>query len=233
MFRSVAGIFEYDKTLKERGQYRHFLFNTSQLREIIHLSEEVKVASKFLYRLKYVRDIMLHPTIDDPGITAINSMITFTSGEICSKVMNDESYMTELFSIIYPNVYQDLLLPQVQPALETSLLSPSSFEEANSRQKAPSKQPEGNTNQRFYQQLHQQQLDRLISFTPSSQGSRRRRKATIYSVEQLPDRFHGMLFLRELINLSKFMSYDRRCVSFLLLSFSSHLRLAFCQGGTL
>lgn len=185
------------------------------------------MASKFLYRLKYVRDIMLHPTIDDPGITAINSMITFTSGEICSKVMNDESYMTELFSIIYPNVYQDLLLPPIQPALETSLLSPSSFEEANSRQKAPLKHAEGNTNQRFYQQLHQQQLDRLISFTPSSQGSKRRRRATIYSVEQLPDRFHGMLFLRELINLSKFMSYDRRCVIILLfvffISLTSHI----------
>lgn len=39
-----------------------------------------------LYRLRFVRDIMLHPKIDDPGITAIGSMISFSSSEICTMV---------------------------------------------------------------------------------------------------------------------------------------------------
>lgn len=56
------------------------------MKDVIPLPDDIKATCKFLFRLKYVRDIMLHPTIDDPGITAINSMITFTSGEICVKV---------------------------------------------------------------------------------------------------------------------------------------------------
>lgn len=86
VFRNVAGIFEYDHTLREQGQYRRFLFETARMKEVVNLSEDLSVACRFLFRLKYVRDVMLHPTIDDPGITAINSMITFTSCEICSQV---------------------------------------------------------------------------------------------------------------------------------------------------
>lgn len=149
----MAGIFEYDKSLKQRGQYRQFLFQISQMKEIISLSEEIKLASKFLYRLKYVRDIMLHPTIDDPGITAINSMITFTSGEICSKIITEEKYVIQLFLTIYPDISSDLL--EQFPNAASSLVAES-----------------GNNN--------------------------------------VSGAFEGILFLKELMNLSKFMSYDRR-----------------------
>jgi hypothetical protein len=128
------------------------------MKEVIQLSEDVKAASKFLYRLKYVRDIMLHPTIDDPGVTAINSMITFTSGEICSKVISEERYMNELFLVIYPKIMKELKArfpTTVDPTIQ-------SFSES------------------YIQQ------------------------------EKLPNSFHGVVFLKELINLSKFMSYDRR-----------------------
>lgn len=86
VFREVAGIFEYDRTLKVRGQYRHFLFNVARMTFVVSLTPEVQSTCRFLYRLKYVRDIMLHPTIDDPGVSAINSMITFTSVDICHQV---------------------------------------------------------------------------------------------------------------------------------------------------
>jgi hypothetical protein len=173
VFRCVSGIFEYDKSLRGRGQYRQFLFQTSQMKEVIELSEEVRLASKFLFRLKYVRDIMLHPTIDDPGITAINSMITFTSGEICSKVMNDEKYMKDLFEVINPNLFHHLTKEEKKkmniPSSSSSCSPSSSFRKRSKRSK--------NDND---------------------------------SSNNLPNSFFGVLFLKELINLSKFMSYDRR-----------------------
>jgi hypothetical protein len=187
VFRCVSGIFEYDKSLRHRGQYRQFLFETSQLKEVIELSEEVRLASKFLFRLKYVRDIMLHPTIDDPGITAINSMITFTSGEICSKVMNDEKYMKELFEVINPNIFYHLTKEEKKKF---------NFS--------------------------------LTSHLPSVKGRERKRANSI-----LPNSFFGVLFLKELINLSKFMSYDRRYARstmhfFLLLSSISSVFYCVC-----
>ena len=86
MFLAVTGIFEYDGSLRERGQYRQF-FRTVRMQEVLEdMNNEIKAACQFLYRLKYLRDIMLHPTIDDPGVSAINSMITFTSSDIASQV---------------------------------------------------------------------------------------------------------------------------------------------------
>lgn len=39
-----------------------------------------------LFRLKYFRDQIIHPTIEDPSISALNSTITFKGNEISSEV---------------------------------------------------------------------------------------------------------------------------------------------------
>lgn len=107
VFKSVAGIFEYDRTLKVRGQYRHFLFNLARMTFVVSLANEIQITCKFLYRLKYVRDIMLHPTIDDPGVSAINSMITFTSVDICSQVRTSFTY---IYAINLLTCYQNAMI---------------------------------------------------------------------------------------------------------------------------
>jgi hypothetical protein len=85
-FRAVAGIFEYDRTLRERAHYRDFLFGHVRQTAVVSLSTDLQHQSLFLYRLRYVRDIMLHPTVDDPGVSAINSMITFSASDIVVQV---------------------------------------------------------------------------------------------------------------------------------------------------
>jgi hypothetical protein len=95
VFYRLCGVMEYDKTLREQGAYRDFMFRQCRYREVVPLEssmgtaaqvEEVRTGCKVLYRLRYVRDIVLHPKIDDPGITAIGSMISFSSSEICTQV---------------------------------------------------------------------------------------------------------------------------------------------------
>lgn len=108
---------EYDRTLKEKGCYRTFLFTTAQRKEVVPLDAaivaecchdnndddraslsaaaaaftaasvaELRMACTLLFRLKYTKEVLLHPKIDDTGITAIGSMISFTSHEICIQV---------------------------------------------------------------------------------------------------------------------------------------------------
>lgn len=86
VFSSVAGIFEYDKALRVQGQYRHFLFTQARHVEVVVLSADTRSTAKFLFRLRYLKETMLHPTIDEPGLAAIHSMILFTSCEIAAKV---------------------------------------------------------------------------------------------------------------------------------------------------
>ena len=49
-------------------------------------SVSLQQAITLLFRLKYLRDVMLRPTIEDTGVSALNSMIAFTTADICSKV---------------------------------------------------------------------------------------------------------------------------------------------------
>lgn len=56
---------------------------------------DMRTGCTVLYRLRFVRDIMLHPKIDDPGITAIGSMISFSSSEICTMVRTSDAYFDE------------------------------------------------------------------------------------------------------------------------------------------
>lgn len=98
-FYWVTGIFEYDRSLRERGNYRQF-FRQANLRSVLRLSTEVSSGSTLLFRLRFVKDIMLHPTIDEPGVMSINSMIAFTSGELCYQVLVDKDYMRRLFAVV-------------------------------------------------------------------------------------------------------------------------------------
>lgn len=83
----VIHVFEYDHTLQARGQYREYLFRQATLKEVVpHGNPELTQSMTFLFRLKYFRDIILHPAVDEPGVSALNSMITFSTSDICYKV---------------------------------------------------------------------------------------------------------------------------------------------------
>lgn len=97
-FQHLCGVMEYDRTLRVQGDYRAFMFQQARYREVVPLErlggtpsevQEVRSGCTVLYRLRYVRDILLHPKIDDPGITAIGSMISFSSAELCAQVRPD------------------------------------------------------------------------------------------------------------------------------------------------
>ena len=42
--------------------------------------------STLLFRLRYLRDWMIRPMLDEVGVTALNSLIMFTTADICDKV---------------------------------------------------------------------------------------------------------------------------------------------------
>lgn len=99
VFSSVAGIFEYDKALRVQGQYRHFLFTQARHVEVVVLSADTRSTAKFLFRLRYLKETMLHPTIDEPGLAAIHSMILFTSCEIAAKVQLDRVHSIDALCV--------------------------------------------------------------------------------------------------------------------------------------
>ena len=107
VFFRLCGVMEYEKALRERAGYRDFMFRTSRYQEVVSFDlcmgspaqvADVRSACIALYRLRFVRDIILHPKIDDPGITALGSMISFSSTEICAQVSDLYNINTNLLT---------------------------------------------------------------------------------------------------------------------------------------
>lgn len=92
VFYRAAAVMEYDPTLREKGNYEEFLRKSSRCVEVVCMQSHswkmahVKKQSQFLFRLKFLRDIMLHPAVDEPCVAALSSVIIFTTGEICTQV---------------------------------------------------------------------------------------------------------------------------------------------------
>eukprot|EP01038_Epipyxis_sp_PR26KG_P008950 gene8950-12067_t len=108
MFVKFAGVFEYDVTLRVKADYRYFLSSVVQFKEVFPLpSEEIRFKCKFLFRLKYLRDFMIHPTIDEPGITAVNSMISFATNEICAYMFQNKDYIDEILQYMLLYLQED------------------------------------------------------------------------------------------------------------------------------
>jgi hypothetical protein len=109
-------VLEYDRTLRAQGGYRDFMFKQSRYQEVVPLEHisgspaevaELRSGCTVLYRLRYVRDILLHPKIDDPGITAIGSMISFSSSEICTQVSGPYTIVLTLWCMYDGSVLND------------------------------------------------------------------------------------------------------------------------------
>jgi len=130
VFFRLCGVMEYEKALRERARYRDFMFRTSRYQEVVSFDlcmgspaqvADVRSACIALYRLRFVRDIILHPKIDDPGITALGSMISFSSTEICAQMLQNTAYMARVLNVIWPALNIDNFLPddadgEAQPA---------------------------------------------------------------------------------------------------------------------
>ncbi len=87
-----------------------------------HQSAEINTSLVFLFRLRYIRDIVLHPAVDEPGISTLSSMIAFTSTDICIKVgcvcldivvvewngvswlVKKKVFKTQLISVMFRNI---------------------------------------------------------------------------------------------------------------------------------
>lgn len=95
--------------------------------------------------------------------------------------------MSELFDLIYPNLYQRLLLNK---------RSYSGFCEDESINR--------------FRRLAQQQQEKARSLQDEVCDQRTRGGGDWSTDSSLPNSFQGVLFLKELITLSKFMSFERR-----------------------
>jgi protein phosphatase-4 regulatory subunit 3 len=105
MFINIAGIMEFDPLLKSRGDYRVYLTSKVQFRQVVPITnQELKNSIDTLFRLKFTRDILLRPSFDESGMSALNSMIVFANSDICTQVFESIEYLSLVIKAIDSNV---------------------------------------------------------------------------------------------------------------------------------
>ena len=76
-------------------------------------SGSLKQSIRLLFRLKYLRDVILRPTIEDTGVSALNSMIRYHPLTLPLDI--DYSHIISILSVLLstPSRYQLLTHPSL------------------------------------------------------------------------------------------------------------------------
>ena len=93
VFLDFAGALEFDPALRERGNYRSYLSSDRALpkkaltrQSFAHGDQAVMQCALRLFRLRFTKEVMLRPLIDESGAAAISNAIAGASVDICDMV---------------------------------------------------------------------------------------------------------------------------------------------------
>jgi len=101
IFISIVGVMEYDPQLKAKGNFREFLTKVACFKEAVPLrNNNIRLAIAKLFNLKYLKDIILRPCIDEIGVPALNNLIGQSTNEICTKIFEDIGYLAQVLHLI-------------------------------------------------------------------------------------------------------------------------------------
>lgn len=105
LFIDIAGMFEYDPefpTLK--ASYRDYLRNTARFKSVIDI-EDIKIVTKIhqVYRLQYLKDVILARILDDAMFSVLNSWIFFHQVDIVNYCSSSIAFLQRVFAVCEPD----------------------------------------------------------------------------------------------------------------------------------
>ena len=87
MFEEVCSTLEYDPDLRDKANHRWFLRERAKFRTVALMEDEELVASIHRsFRVTYLRDTMLRPTMDESSLSTLSSLQTFTHTDVVKGV---------------------------------------------------------------------------------------------------------------------------------------------------
>lgn len=104
VFLSVVGMFEYDPEFPLlKASYRDYFENIVKYKEVVEI-EDPKVLTKIhqVYRLQYLKDVILVRVLDDAMFSVLNSWIFFHQFDIVNYCSGNEALLATLYNICGP-----------------------------------------------------------------------------------------------------------------------------------
>ncbi|KAH6671872.1 component of IIS longevity pathway SMK-1-domain-containing protein [Halenospora varia] len=97
----VVGALEYDPDFpSHKANHRHWLSKEGRYKEVVRIEdEEVRKKIHTVYRLQYLKDVVLARILDDPTFGVLNSSIFYAQVDIVTHIQQNPAFLKELFGI--------------------------------------------------------------------------------------------------------------------------------------
>jgi hypothetical protein len=87
IFEEVCATLEYDPDLRDKANHRWFLNERARFRTVVLMEDEELVSSiQRAFRVNYLRDTLLRPTMDESSLSTLSSLQTFTNADVVKGV---------------------------------------------------------------------------------------------------------------------------------------------------
>lgn len=101
----AMGALEYDPDFpSHKANHRQWLSKKGRYKEVVRIQdEEIRKKIHTVYRLQYLKDVVLARILDDPTFSVLNSLIFFSQVDIVQHIQSNPPFLKELFSIFSPH----------------------------------------------------------------------------------------------------------------------------------
>lgn len=87
-----------DPELKRKADYRNFLTNKAVFHQVVPMTDQDLMRMiKENFRIKYMKDNMLRPCLDESGVVVLNALQHHNTTEICDHLFHDFDYMRRMW----------------------------------------------------------------------------------------------------------------------------------------
>jgi hypothetical protein len=87
IFEEVCATLEYDPDLRDKANHRWFLRERAKFRTVALMEDEELIAAIHRsFRVNYLRDTLLRPTMDESSLSTLSSLQTFTHADVVKGV---------------------------------------------------------------------------------------------------------------------------------------------------
>ena len=112
IFGQVCAALEFDPDLRQRAYHRWFLAARAKFRTVLPMDPQLVDSIQRSFRVQYLKDTLLRPTMDESSLSTLSSLQTFTHAEVIKGITSGEqedrlkdSYLIRLIRLLGVEVY--------------------------------------------------------------------------------------------------------------------------------
>jgi len=103
IYEQVCSTLEYDPDLRDKANHRWFLRERAKFRTVVLMEDPELIATIHrAFRVTYLRDTLLRPTMDESSLSTLSSLQTFTHADVVKGVTQggDDSYLVKVLRLL-------------------------------------------------------------------------------------------------------------------------------------